>query len=75
MYLNLNGYQFKANKYRSTYLNSMVTTNQKHITDLQKWRRKEQKHTTVVWRTIKPQMETQKEVSKQELKNQLENKV
>ena len=41
-------YQFKTNRYsyRSKYMNPMVTTNQKPITDTQKLERKEQKHTT-----------------------------
>ena len=38
MYLNLNDYQFKASRYShgSTYMNSIITTNQKHIIDSQK---------------------------------------
>ena len=47
MCLNLNDYQFKASRYSygSIYLNSMVTTDQKHTRDSQKPKRKELKHT------------------------------
>ena len=45
MCLNLNDYQFKTNRYRSTYMNPIVTTNQKFTIDPPKLRRKEQKHT------------------------------
>ena len=34
--LNLNDYQFKTNRYRSTYMNPMVTTIQKPTIDKQK---------------------------------------
>ena len=48
MYLNLNDYQFKSSRYNywSSYMNPMVTTNQKLIRDTQKLKRKETKHTT-----------------------------
>ena len=48
MCLNLNDYQFKTGRYscRSTYMNPMVTTNQKPATDTQKLKRKEHKLTT-----------------------------
>ena len=39
-------YQFKTTRYRSTYMNPMVTTNQKPTTNTQKLKRKEHKHTT-----------------------------
>lgn len=37
MYLNLNDYKFKSSRcnHRSTYMNLMVTTNQKPIKDIQ----------------------------------------
>ena len=40
--LNLNNYWFKASRYTygSTYMNSIVTTNQKPITDTQKTKKK-----------------------------------
>ena len=46
MCLNLKDYLFKTNRYGSTYMNSMVTTNQKTTIDTQKQERKEHKHTT-----------------------------
>ena len=48
MCLNLNDYQFKASRYsyRSTYMNIMVTTNQKSKIDIKKPKRKEHKHTS-----------------------------
>ena len=36
MCLNLNDYKFKTSRYRSTYINSMVTTNQNPTIDTQK---------------------------------------
>ena len=44
--MNLNDYQFKASRYNygSTYMNPMVTTNQKPMIDTQKPKRKEPKH-------------------------------
>lgn len=46
--LNLNDYQFKASRYShgSTYMNSIITTNQKHIIDSQKPKVREHKHDT-----------------------------
>ena len=48
MCLNLNDYKFKTSRhsYRSTYINSMVTTNQKPTVDTQKLQRQEHKLTT-----------------------------
>ena len=48
MCLNLNDYLFKASRYSygSTYLNCMVTTNQKYTIYSQKPKREELKHTT-----------------------------
>ena len=48
MCLNLNDYQFKTSKYNygSTYMNPVVTTNQKPTTDTQKTKRKQPKQTT-----------------------------
>ena len=48
MYLNLNDYQFKTSRYyyASTYMNPMVTTNQKLATDTQKLEKRQHKHTT-----------------------------
>ena len=45
MCLNFNDYQFKICRYKSTYINSTVTTNEKPI-DSQKLERKEHKQTT-----------------------------
>ena len=47
MYVNLNDYQFKTSRYsyRSTYINAMVTINQKPTIDIQKLKRKEYKYT------------------------------
>ena len=39
MCLNLNEYQFKTSRYRSTYMNPMVNTNQKPTIDTQKLER------------------------------------
>ena len=46
--VNLNDYQFKTSEssYRSTYMNSVVTTSQKSTTHTQKPERKEYNHTT-----------------------------
>ena len=48
MWLNLNDYQFKTNRYsyRSTYTNPMITTNQKCTIDTQKLKGEKHKHTT-----------------------------
>lgn len=46
MYLKLNDYQFKTSRYRLTYMNSMVTTNQICSVGTQDLERKEHKHTT-----------------------------
>ena len=48
MCLNLNYYQFKRSRFSctSTYMNPVVTTNQKPTVVTQKWRGKEHKHTT-----------------------------
>ena len=50
MHLNLNNYQLKTSRYNytPTYMNHMVTTNQKPVTDMQKLSiyRKEHKHST-----------------------------
>ena len=43
MCLNLKDYLFKTNRYGSTYMNSMVTTNQKTTIDTQKQERKEER--------------------------------
>ena len=47
IYLNSNDYQFKTSRYsyQSTYMNPMITTNQKPTRDQQKLARKEHKHT------------------------------
>ena len=48
MCMNLNDYQFKTSRhnYGSTYINPMITTNQKPTIDTQKPKRKEPKDTT-----------------------------
>ena len=48
MCLNLNDHKFKSSRYNygSTYMNTMVTTNEKPTMDTQKTKRKEQKHTS-----------------------------
>ena len=46
IFWNLNEYQFKSSRYRPTYMNPMVTTNQKSTIDMQKLKRKKHKHTT-----------------------------
>ena len=46
MCLKLNDYQFKTSRYRLTYMNSMVTTNQKCSVGTHDIERKEHKHTT-----------------------------
>ena len=48
MCLNLNVYQFLKSRYsyRSTYMNAMVTTNQKPTIDIQKEERKEHRQST-----------------------------
>ena len=69
MWLNLNDYQFKTNRYsyRSTYTNPMITTNQKPTTDTQKQERKEHKHTT------KENHQTTREETKEAEKNYTNN--
>ena len=44
--VNLNNYQFKTSRYRPTYMDYIVTTNQKITVDIQKLERKEYKHNT-----------------------------
>ena len=63
MCLYLCDYQFKQSRYSygSTYLNSRVTTNQKHSIDSQKTKRKELKHVIIQKKTIKSEKEKQKE--------------
>ena len=48
MCLKLNDYQFKTSRYsyRSTYMNSVLTTDQKSAAGTQDLERKEHKHTT-----------------------------
>ena len=48
MHSNLSDHQLKIDYYmhRLLYMNFMVTTNQKHITDTQKIKRKKYKHNT-----------------------------
>ena len=41
---NLNEYQFKTKRYRSTYMKPMVTTNQKQTLDTQKLEKTEEYH-------------------------------
>lgn len=56
-------YQFKSSRYSygSIYLNSRVTTNQKHSIDSQKTKRKELKHVIIQKKTIKSEKEKRKE--------------
>jgi len=63
MCLDLCDYQFKESRYsyESTYLNSRVTTNQKHSIDSQKTKRKELKHVIIQKKTIKSEKEKWKE--------------
>ena len=65
----------KASRYRKglTYLKNRVTTNQKHTIDSQK--PKEKSMSTIQEKTIKLQKEKEKERNKEEIQNQLENKV
>ena len=62
MCLNLKDYLFKKSRqsYRSTYMNPMVTTNQKPTIDTQKLQQKEHKHNT------KENHETTREETKKE---------
>lgn len=46
IYLSLNDYWFKTNRYRSIYMNPMLTQNQNFSIDMQKLKRKEHKHTS-----------------------------
>ena len=74
MCLNLNEYQFKTSKYcyRSTYMNPMVTTDQKPTIDT-KTERKKHKHTTKEnHQTIRAEAKRRKE--QKELQKQPENK-
>ena len=77
MCLILNYYLFKASRYSygSTYINPMVSTNQKHKIDSQELQRKELKHTTKI--IIKPQKEKKTKTKEEEMnkgpQNQMEN--
>ena len=75
MCLNLNDYQFKTSRhnYRSTYMNTMVTTNQKPTTDTLILERKEQKHTTK-GNHQSTKVGKKEEINTEELQKQLENK-
>ena len=44
--LNLNDYQLKISKYRSSFMNPKINTNQKPTTDIQELKKKEHNHTT-----------------------------
>ena len=67
MCLNLNDYQFKTrHNYRLTYMNPMVTTNQKRTIDTQKLKRKEHKQTT------KENHQTTREETKEEMNRELQ---
>ena len=63
MCLDLCDYQFKESRYSygSTYLNSRVTTNQKHSIDSQKTKRKELQRVIIQKKTIKSEKEKRKE--------------
>ena len=76
MYLNLYDYQSKARRYKKglTYLKNRVTTNQKHTTDSQKWKRKGHKHNTKDNHQITKGKKKRKR-NEEEIQNQLENKV
>ena len=71
MCLNLNDYQFKTSRYsyRSTYVNSMVTANQKHTIDKQKTERKEPKYNT------KDSHQTTEEETKKRTENNYKDKL
>ena len=66
MCLDLCDYQFKQSRYSygSTYLNSRVTTNQKHSIDSQKTKRKELKHVIIQKKTIESEKENKKKKKK-----------
>ena len=72
--MNWNDYQLKARRhnYRLTYMNPVVITNQKQITDSQKPKRKELKHTTKENQFTKGK--TKRKMNKEELQKQLKNK-
>ena len=74
MCLNLNDYQFKTSRYRSTFMNSMGATNQNPTIYIQKLGRKKNKHNTK--KIIEPQGKRLKEQeqNKEELQKQPENK-
>ena len=66
MCLNLNNYQFKTGRdsYRSTYMNPMVTTNQKPTIATHKLKRKEHKHTSKEYKQT-TKIETKKRRNKE----------
>ena len=66
-------YQFKSSRYSygSIYLNSRVTTDQKHITDSQ--RSKERNFHVLQNKTIRPQWEKKKKEQQKHLKNKESN--
>ena len=76
MSLDLNDYQFKTSRYsnRPTYMNPMVTTNQRPIMDAQKLKKK--RNTSILLEIIiKLQGKKQKEgMNREELHKQPENK-
>ena len=71
MCLNLNDYQFKTSRYNyeSTYMDPMVTTNQKPTIDTQKTKRKEHRNTTK-----ENHQTTREEMNREEIQKQPENK-
>ena len=75
MCLSLYYYQSKASRYINglTYLKTRITTNLKHTIDSKN--QKEENSSTVQKKTIKPQKEKEKERNKEEIQNQLGNKV
>ena len=72
--MSLYDYQFEARVWNVLkHLKNRVITNQKHTIDSQK--PKEKSMSTIQEKTIKLQKEKEKERNKEEIQNQLENKV
>ena len=71
--MNWNDYQLKASRhdYGLTYMNPVVITNQKQITDSQN---QKERNSSIRQKRINSQKEKQRKINKEELQKQLKNK-
>ena len=76
MCLSLCDYQSKASRYSNglIYLKTKVTTNKKHAIDSQKPKRREHKHNTKENHQV-TKGKTETKIKKEEIQNQVKNKV